>query len=149
MRRKHYLAVLFLLLAIFLAGCGAGIPTTPGISINEEANIKSVINEYFLAISYQNWSKAKSYCVYNSDRYYATVAMEQFVNSLALYGTVTISCLVNISNVSIYGNNAQAYVSLTLYMSYAGYFDTESGSTYYYLQKVGNAWKIYGPGVSA
>ena len=91
-----------------------------------------------------NWSKAKNLCVYGSDRYYATLAMEQYVNSLAMYG-ITISCLVDISNVSIYGNDAQANINLTLSMTYGGYYDTESDSGTYYLQKVGGSWKIYGP----
>ena len=142
MKRKYFLLILVLVLAIFLSGC---IPTSPGTTSEDETNVKSVIYEYFLAIGYQNWSKAKSYCVYGSDRYYATAAMEQFANDLAQYGGGTISCIVDISSVSITGNYAQAYISLDIIFSYGGYYDSESGSAYYYLQKVGNDWKIYGP----
>ena len=142
MKRKYYLVVLFLVLAIFLSGCSGTAPVIPS---DDEVNVKSVIYEYFLAISYQDWSEAKSYCVYGSDRYYATATMEQFANDLAQYGGGTISCIVDISNVSISGNYAQAYISLNIIYSYGGYYDTESGSAYYYLQKVGNDWKIYGP----
>jgi len=56
MKRKYFLVVLFLLLAIFLIGCSGGI-VTPA---TDEAKIKSVISEYFLAINDQNWSKAKN-----------------------------------------------------------------------------------------
>ena len=145
MKKKYYIIVLFLVLTIFISGCSGGIPTTPGTNSEGETNVKSVIYEYFLAISYQNWSKAKSYCVYGSDRYYATATMEQFANDLAQYGGGTISCLVDISNVSITDSTAQAHISLNIIYSFGGYYYTESGSAYYYLQKVGNEWKIYGP----
>ncbi len=138
MKRKYFLVVLFLILAIFLSGCGI---VTPDI---DEAKIKSVIHEYFLAINDQNWSKAKSCCVYGSNRYYATCVMEQYVNSLAPYG-VTITCIFKISDVSIYGSYAQAYINLTIYVSVGSISDSEVGVSYYYLQKVGNNWKIYAP----
>ena len=117
MKKKYYIIVLFLVLTIFISGCSGGIPTTPRTTSEDEANVKSVIYEYFVAISYQNWSKAKSSCVY----------------------------VVDISNVSISGSFAQAYISLNIIYSFGGYYYTESGSAYYYLQKVGNDWKIYGP----
>ena len=145
MKRKYFLLILVLVLAIFLSGCSGGIPTTPGTTSEDETSVKSVIYEYFLAISYQNWSKAKSYCIYGSDRYYATASMEQFANDLAQYGGGTISCIVDISNVSISGNYSQAHINLDIIYSFGGYYNTESGSSYYYLQKVGNDWKIYGP----
>ena len=88
---------------MFLAGCGGGgLPTTPA---TDEAKIKSVINEYFLAISNQNWNKAKNYCVYGSDRYYATCQVESLINSLYEYcNIVTINTSANILSVSIYGD---------------------------------------------
>jgi uncharacterized protein YceK len=81
-KRKYFLVVLFLTLAIFLSGCGGIV--TPA---TDEAKIKSVIYDYFLAINDQNWSKAKNCCIYESDRYYATCVMEDAVNALAQYGT--------------------------------------------------------------
>ena len=138
MKRKYLLIVLFLILAMFLSGCGIVTPDT------NEAKVKEAISEYFLAVNGQNWSKAKSCCVYGSDRYYATCVMEQYVNSLAPYG-VTIACIFKISDVSIYGSYAQAYINLTIYVSVGSISDSEVGSGYYYLQKVGNSWKIYAP----
>lgn len=41
---------------MFLVGCAGGGIVTPA---GDEAAIKSVVNEYFLAINDQNWSKAK------------------------------------------------------------------------------------------
>ena len=145
MKKKYLFVILYLTLAIFLSGCSGGGIITP---VTDEAKVKSVINEYFIAINNQNWSKAKNCCVYGSDRYYATCIMEQYVNSLSQYGVVTITCVVSISNVSIYGSYAQAYINLTLYFIYGAYYSVDSGSTYYYLQKIGNSWKIYGPGVT-
>lgn len=54
MKRKHFLVVLFLILAIFLSGCGI---------ITDEEKVRNVIDEYFLAINDQDWDKAKSYCI--------------------------------------------------------------------------------------
>ena len=142
MKRKCTLILILLILAIFLTGCTGGV-VTPA---TDEAKVKSVIQEYFLAINDQNWSKAKSYCVYGSDRYYATCVLEDAINVLYQYSsTVTITCYITISNVSVYGNYADAYISVTIFATAGYYSDSESGSTYYYLQKVGNSWKIYAP----
>ncbi|TFB08814.1 hypothetical protein E3V08_02445 [Candidatus Atribacteria bacterium MT.SAG.1] len=140
MKRKYFSIILVLTLAIFLSGCGVVTPAT------DEAKIKSVINEYFLAINDQNWSKALSYCVYGSDRYYDTRYLEDAINILQqYYGTVTITCLITISDVIIYGSYAEAFGSGTIIITAGGYFESESGPGTYYLQKIGNNWKIYGP----
>ena len=141
MIRKYYLVILILILAILLSGCGGTI--TPG---TDEAKIRGVINEYFLAISNQNWSKAKSCCVYGSERYYATCQGESLINSLYLYcNIVTINTYADILSVSIYGNYSEAYLYLTALITACGYYESDSSYGYYYLQKVGNSWKIYAP----
>jgi len=140
MRRKYFLVILFLILAMFLSGCGVVTPAT------DEAKVKSVINEYFLAINGQNWSKAKSYCVYGSDRYYTTCQFEDGINTLYMYcNIVTVNCYADILNVSIYGNYSEAYCYFSGLITACGYYDSYSTYGYYYLQKVGNSWKIYGP----
>ena len=137
--------VLMMITAIVLTGCSGGGVTTPSLS-TEEAKVKSVIQEYFLALNDRNWNKAKNYCVYGSDRYYATIGYQQFIDSLASqYGTFTVIYQANVSNVSVNGNYAQAYINLNVIVSYAGYSDSESESGYYYLQKINNNWKIYAP----
>ena len=142
MRRKIILLITILILVIFLTGCTGGV-VTPA---TDEAKVKSVIQDYFLAINDQNWSKAKNCCVYGSDRYYATCVLEDGINALQqIYETVTITCFVNISNVSVSGSYASAYINVTLYVTAGYYFDSDSVSGYYYLQKVGNTWKIYAP----
>ena len=141
MKRKFFIVVLVLILAVFLVGCAGGGIVTPA---TDETKIKSVINEYFLALNDQNWSKAKGYCIYGSDRYYAVCQMEDSVNTLYLYcSIVTINIVVNILDVSISGNYGQAYCYVSDIVSACGYFDSDSGYVYLYLQKVGNTWKIY------
>lgn len=145
MKRKYFLVVLFLILAIFLTGCSGGM-VTPTIPLTDEAKVRTVINEYFLAINDQNWTKAKNYCVYGSDRYYATRYLEDAIHALQqLYDSVTITCLITISNVMIYGSFAEALASGTIIISAGGYYESESGTGIYYLQKIGNNWKIYDP----
>ena len=140
MKRKLFLVGLVLILVLFLVGCSGGV-ITPAI---DESKIKSVINEYFLAINDQNWSKAKGYCVYGSDRYYATCTMEDLVNNLYQYeSVVTITSFADIYNVSIAGNYADVHLKITLFITAGTYYESEILTGYYYLQKVGNSWKIY------
>jgi len=141
MKRKYFFVILFLTLAIFLSGCSGGGIVTPA---TDEAKIKSVINEYCLAINDQNWSKVKSYCVYGSERYYAVCQLEDLANTLYLYcNIVTINAYADIQNVSIDGNYSQAYCYVNLLISYCGYFEADDKYTTYYLQKIGNSWKLY------
>ena len=141
MKRKSLFLIVFMILAVFLSGCNGVI--TPA---TDEAKIKGVIHEYFLAINDQNWSKAKSYCVYGSDRYYATCVLEDAINALyQSYGSVTITIFVTISDVSVSGSYATAYGNGTMVIIAGYYSESGSASATYYLQKVGNSWKIYAP----
>jgi len=145
LKKLNICLLIVLATAIVLSGCAGGGVTTPSPS-TEEAKVKSVVNEYFIALNDRDWNKAKNYCVYGSDRYYATLGYQQFIDSLASqYGTFTVIYQANVSNVSVNGNYAQAYINLNIIASYAGYSDSESDSGYYYLQKVNNSWKIYAP----
>ena len=141
MKKKYYFVILFLALAIFLSGCAGGGIVTPA---TDEAKVKSVIQEYFLARNDKDWSKAKSYCVYESDQYYTTCGFEDAVNALEqYYGIVTTTSFVYIYNVSIAGNYADAYLEITIFITAGVYNDSGVTTGYYYLQKVGNTWKIY------
>ena len=141
MKRKYIFVILFLTLAIFLSSCAGGGIVTPA---NDEAKIKNVLQEYFLSISEQNWSKAKNCCVYGSQRYYATCTMESFINSMyQLYSVITITNYIDNISVSIYGDFADASFHLTMYVTADYYYDNQSGYLVYYLQKIGNNWKIY------
>ena len=136
---KYCFLILFLALAVFLCGCnGLVTPAT------DEAKIENVLQEYFLSISEQNWSKAKNCCVYGSQRYYATCTMESLINNMyQLYSVITITCYMDNVSVSIYGDFADASFYLTLYITADYYYDSQSGYCVYYLQKIGNNWKIY------
>ena len=141
MKRKSILLLSILILAIFLTGCSTGGVVTPA---TDEAKVRSVINEYFLAINDQNWSKVKSYCVYGSERYYAICQLEDLVNTAYSYcNLITINAVVNILNVSISGNYSQAYCYINVLITYCGYYETDEGYTYLNLQKIGNSWKLY------
>jgi len=139
MNRKHLFLVAFIILAVFLCGCnGLVTPAT------DAAKVKSVIQNYYLAINDQNWSKVKGYCVYGSDQYYKVSLMEDTANALQqYYGTVTITCFANISNVSVNGSYASAYINVNILITAGIYYDTYSDSGYLYLQKIGNSWKLY------
>ena len=139
MKRKYFSIILVLILAMFLSGCGGVV--TPATN---EAKIKSVINEYCLAINDQDWSKAKSYCVYGSEEYYKVCYVEDMINTYHLYcDIVTINFYIDIYNVYIYGDYSEVYGYLTVVISACGQFDSDSGYFWQYLQKVGNTWKIY------
>jgi len=141
MKRKYFFVVLFLILAMFLVGCGGGGIVTPA---TDEAKIKSVVNEYYLALNNQDWSKAKSYCIYASDKYYKTCQIEDLVNTGYQYcSIVTINAIVDIQNVSINGDYGQAYCDFSILISYCGYFESDNSNGTLYLQKIGNTWKLY------
>jgi len=141
MKKKYFLVVLFLILAIFLSGCAGGGIITPA---TDEAKIKSVINEYYLALSNLNFNKAKSYCIYGSDIYYAVCQAEALVNTGYLYcDIVTLNAVIDIQNVSIYGNYATVSGYTSILITYCGYFYSDDKYSNFNLQKVGNSWKLY------
>jgi len=139
-KRKYFLIILFLILAIFLTGCSIGIV----IPDTNEAKVRSVIQGYYRALNNQNWNKAKSYCIYGSDKYHKTCEIEYKINTLYLYcNIVTVNTYVDISDVSIYGNYSQVYCYINAKISACGYFDSTSDYGSLYLQKIGNRWKLY------
>ena len=138
MKRKYFLVVLFLILAMFLSGCGI---------ITDAEKVRDVIDEYFLAISDQEWEKAKSYCIYESDVYYETCDFEDYIDSLNLdFSFVDITFLVDIFDIRINGNDASAYVDgiLNIITDDSSIIDNSSG--HFYLQKVDNNWKLFNSG---
>ena len=72
--------------------------------------------------------------------------MEIIVNNLYLYcDIVTINFYVDIMSISIYGSYSEAYLCVSGVITACGYSESDSSCGYYYLQKVGNNWKIYAP----
>ena len=139
MRKVYFLVILFLILAIFLSGCGIGV--TPA---TDEAKIKSVIQDWSLAINAQKWNKALSYCVHGSDVYYGVCQLRDAINSLNQYcSVVTINIVITNIQVSIYGSYAN--VSCYVYAVISACGESEGDSLYgnLTLQKIGNNWKLY------
>ena len=148
MKRKCLLILTILTLALILSGCAAGI-VTPS---TDEAKIKSVINEYFSALNDQNWSKAKSYCIYGEDLYYDVIQWENIVNSYSYCDIVHVNILVDIVDVNtqielldvldpveccvqcVMGDNSTACGN--------SLNDDPPFLIYLHLMKVGNSWKL-------
>ena len=98
----------------------------------------------FLALNDQNWSKAKSYCVYGSDQYYAVCQAEDLANTAYSFcNQVTVNFVVNIIDVSISGSYSQVHSYVSYLITYCGYYEADEGNSYLDLQKVGNSWKLY------
>jgi len=108
------------------------------VTESDETKIKNVINGFFQAISDQNWSKARSYCVYGTPIY-------NILEELPLiYDYVNFEIdNSNIEKVEIQGILANVYwtgyISITLdeYVE-SGFFEDVLS-----LRKTGNSWKIY------
>ena len=59
MKKKYFFFILFLILAIFLSGCGSVIPST------DESDFiicKNLLKGFYVALSNQNFTQALSYC---------------------------------------------------------------------------------------
>ena len=138
MKRKYFLIVLFLILAMFLSGCGI---------ITDEEKVRNVVDEYFISVSNQDWDKAKGYCIYESEMYYSTCDFEDQINDLYQSSSfVDLTFFVDIFDIHITGNHASAYIDgiLTIITDDSSIIDNSSG--HFYLQKVDNNWKLFNSG---
>ncbi|GAI95425.1 unnamed protein product, partial [marine sediment metagenome] len=131
MKRKYFLIVLFLILAISLPGCGV---------VTDEEKVRDVIDEYFLAINDQNWDRAKSYCIYESDVYYETCLLEDYIDFL-YPSVVTINFQVDIFDIVITGDYASAHIDGVLTIVIDDLSETYDSLGYFYLQRISNNWK--------
>lgn len=139
--KKLTLIFLIMILCLSLVGCNGTV--TPGTD-TDKIEIKAVLQNFFLAINDQNWSKAKGYCVYGSDAWFIIESIEDAMATLYYYYyVVTINCFVNISNVSVNGNYGSAKVTGSVLITADGYSESENINSTYNLQKIGNNWKIY------
>lgn len=140
MKRNYLIAIIVLVILLFLTGC-AGPTIYPG---SDEVKIESVIEEYFIALNNQNWSKAKNCCVYGSEFYNATCNFEADVNTLEiLCGYVTIKASVNVIDISISGNYAYVICDGSMSLSACGVTESNSEYAYAELNKTGNTWKLF------
>jgi len=136
------LVVLFLVLAIFLIGCGGGV-VTPVMS--DEAQITNKIGQFCVALSDKNFDLAKSYCYPGSSAY---LMIEQFESMFALYpqmSDVTVWIYPAIYSIDITGNDATAIVSFNMQVSYQGQYlvDEETEPGIMKLIKSGGEWYFY------
>jgi len=139
MKKKYFFVILFLVLAMFLSGCGI---------ITDEEKIRDVIDEYFLAINEQDWDKAKSYCLCESNVYYETCSLEDQIDALYQFAdVVTVTCLIDIFDIVISCFHASACCDGDITIIADDYYINSDGSGYLYLQRVGSSWKIcdFGP----
>jgi hypothetical protein len=141
LKKLNICLLLVLATAIILTGCSGGGVTTPA---TDEAKIKSVINEYFLAINDQNWNKAKNYCVYGSEEYYAILYLEDIIKvAQQSVNTINITSIVNVTTVKVYGNYTEAsgYINLLVTADGESIYN-DQGPIYFELSKTGNSWKL-------
>ena len=125
---------------MFLVGCSGVIVTSDG----EEWAVKSIVNEYYLALSNLDFNKAKSYCVYGSDQYYAVCQGEALVDNLSLYcSVITINAVIDIQNVSVNSSYATVSGNTSYLLTGCGYVEADDKNSKFYLQKIGNSWKLY------
>lgn len=102
MKRKCFLLVVILVLAMFLVGCsGIGLPDTE-VPVTDEEKIENVINDYFLALNEQDWDKAKSLCVIDSIWYDFVSDFERAVNE-NINDTYILEYSLSISRIYITG----------------------------------------------
>jgi len=135
-------------LSIFLSGCSGGIVN---ISIDKE-KIENVINDFFIALSDQNWSKVKSNCVDGSEIYNRLVELEEAWNDGVFlieecsgsFYVDDINYILDIGAININGEYADAYTYLTSILI----FDNNIIEEYYeegwlLLKRINNDWKLY------
>jgi len=140
MNKNFFYISIFLVFVLLLSGCSSVAPTP----ISEENLVKGVVYEYFLALSNNNWNKAKSYCVYGSDAYYGVEQMKNlFDTAHGMCSTVKFTFTTSISDVSINGNYAQVDATINMLITGCGDYASDSKYGTIDLQKIGNSWKIY------
>ena len=127
------MVVLFLILAIFLSGCG---------KVTDEEKVRDVIDEYFLAVTGQDWDRAKSYCIHGSKLYCETCNFEDHI-FFYYPDSVYIIFEPDIFEITINDDFANAYIDGERIINYPdGYSSFKDYSGRVYLQKISNDWKL-------
>ena len=134
MKRKYFLVVLFLILAMFLSGCD--------VLTTDETNVRSIIEEYCQAINDQDWYKAKSCCIYGSGEFNAIAYIKDVLDNYSEWHVEYINIYIDIYDVHIYGDYSEVYGYATLVVSVSGNVESNSDYFWQYLQKIDNTWKI-------
>ena len=141
MKRKYFLVVLFLILAIFLSGCSGG-GVTPTIS--DETQIMDLINKFTLAICDFNWDLAKSYCYPDSSAYLMAEQTESILAPYPQINDVILWLAPTIYSIDITDNEATVKVSFYMQMWYQEeYASEDSGILTMIFIKSGGEWYFY------
>jgi len=139
MERKHFsytIIILLIVLILILPGC---------IPLSDEAEITYLINRYYFAIIKQNWDKARSYCVYNSDAYNDVTDIE---NNAAQWSStivdVTLDYSFYVKEIVITGK----FATVNGILSYSikineSIEEEESGEKTINVEKIDNTWMLY------
>ena len=115
------------------------------IPLSDEAEITYLINRYYYALSKQNWDKARSYCVYNSDAYNDVTNIE---NNVAQWSSavvdVTLDYSFYIKDIVITGK----YATVDGILSYSimvndSIEEEESEEKTINVEKIDTIWKLY------
>jgi NADH:ubiquinone oxidoreductase subunit len=135
--KKHFsynIIILLIVLILILSGC---------IPLSDEAEITYLINRYYHALSKQNWDKARSYCVYNSDAYNDVTDIE---NNVAQWSSaivdVTLDYSFYIEDIVITGNYATVNGILRYSITVNGSIEEYSGEKTINVEKINNNWKL-------
>jgi len=137
--KKHFsynIIILLIVLILILSGC---------IPLSDEAEITYLINRYYFALIKQNWDKARSYCVYNSDAYNDVTNIE---NNVAQWSSavvdVTLDYSFYIKDIVITGK----YATVDGILSYSimvndSIEEEESEEKTINVEKIDTIWKLY------
>jgi hypothetical protein len=137
--KKHFsyhVIILLVVLILILPGC---------IPLSDEAEITYLINRYYFAIIKQNWDKARSYSVYNSDAYNDVTDIE---NKVAQWSStivdVTLDYSFYVKDIVIAGK----YATVNGILSYSitineSSEEEESGENTINVEKIDNTWMLY------
>jgi hypothetical protein len=141
MKKQKIILIGMIILVLLLIGCSGTTPIIP--SVNQEEQIKEVVNGYWSALSNRQYSLAKSYCIKNGQFYNA---VEEYQN-MPYFGSTIRTWNPYINWVKITGNNATANVNITLTVTIC--FDdicsTESETIYNFpmdLIKLSGNWEL-------
>jgi len=140
MKRKYFLVVFFLILAMFLVGC-SGVGPNP--SITDETQISDLISKLCVAISAKDFDLAKSYCYPGSSAYLMIEQFETMVDPYSM-NDVTIWAYPSIYSIVVTGNEATVVAEINIQIWIQGVeqiVDTQPGTTI--LIKSGGEWYFY------
>lgn len=156
MKKFYHCFVILIMIFSFvflLIGCsGIGLPDTDA-NLTDEEKIEDVINNFFLALSDQNWSKVQSYCVYGSEIYNKLVEFEETWSDGVIvieecgggsFYVDDINYIVDIGAININSEYAEAYVYLITNLIFGNNIIEENYEEgWFLLQRINNDWKLY------